>query len=183
MSVGSTGDIGRQIVALLPRLRVYARALTRSSEAADDLVQATCERALRGIAGWTPGTRLDGWMFRIMRNHWIDEQRRPRLLVSDSETAIATAGGVDGRRVTEVRLTLDAVRAAIEALPEEQRSVLVLTCVQELSYRETAEILDVPVGTVKSRLARARRVVAAAIGEGSEAGSELPGGSTLEART
>jgi RNA polymerase sigma-70 factor (ECF subfamily) len=118
-----------------------------------------------------------------MRNHWIDEQRRPRLVVSAEETKTPNAAGVDGRRVTEARLTLAAVSAAIDALPEEQRSVLVLTCVEELSYRETAEILDVPVGTVMSRLARARRVVAAAIGDGSAAGSEPRGGSTLEART
>jgi RNA polymerase sigma-70 factor (ECF subfamily) len=71
-------DIRFMIVSLLPRLRGFALALSRSSDAADDLVQATCEKALRASDSWTPGTRLDSWMFRIMQNHWIDERRKKR---------------------------------------------------------------------------------------------------------
>lgn len=152
-------DIRPQIVTLLPRLRAFARALTKSSEAADDLVQATCEKALRAMDGWTPGSRLDSWMFRIMHNHWIDVKRRQR-----PQTPIDGPEGLrlvseDGERVADARLTLDAVAALIEALPEDQRTVLVLVCVEELSYRETAELLDIPMGTVMSRLARARGAI------------------------
>jgi RNA polymerase sigma-70 factor (ECF subfamily) len=71
-------DIRHRMVALLPRLRAFAHALARSRDAADDLVQATCEKALRAADTWTPGTRLDSWMFRIMQNQWIDEKRRPK---------------------------------------------------------------------------------------------------------
>jgi RNA polymerase sigma-70 factor (ECF subfamily) len=98
-------------------------------------------------------------MFRIMHNHWIDVKRRQR-----PQTPIDGPEGLrlvseDGERVADARLTLDAVAALIEALPEEQRTVLVLVCVEELSYRETAELLDIPMGTVMSRLARARGAI------------------------
>lgn len=153
------------MVALLPRLRAFARSLARTPDAADDLVQATCERALRSIDQWTPGTRLDSWMFRIMHNHWIDERRRPKLVVAVDDDRMPDVAGEDGRRVADARLLLGDVGAAIDALPEDQRTVLVLACVEELSYRETAAVLDIPIGTVMSRLARARRAIAEALGE------------------
>lgn len=157
-------DFSYRVVALLPKLRGFARALARSQDAADDLVQATCEKALRFRDGWTPGTRLDAWLFRIMRNHWIDTVRhgRPEVPV-DGEEVAAALPFEDGRRTTEARLTLADVRAIADALPEEQRTVLMLVCVEELSYRETAELLDLPIGTVMSRLARARAALVAAM--------------------
>lgn len=167
--------IRKEIVALLPRLRAFGRSLARSQDAADDLVQATCERALRNLDQWTPGTRLDSWMFRIMHNHWIDEKRRPNLVLAVDNDAMPDAAGEDGRQVTEARLVLGAAGAAIEALPEEQRTVLVLTCVEELSYRETAEILEIPIGTVMSRLARARAAVTEALGGEAEGGARRGG--------
>ncbi len=174
-----TADIRHRIVALLPRLRAFAYSLTRSRDEADDLVQATCERALKSIDSWTPGTRLDSWMFRIMRNHRIDDIRRKRPDASlDDDEAGYEVAGEDGRHTTEQRLTLGSVEDAIRALPEEQRSVLVLVCVEELSYREAAEVLDIPIGTVMSRLARARRSVAVAVGhaeEGSDGGDTVTG--------
>lgn len=159
-------DIRPRMIALLPRLRAFARALARSSDAADDLVQATCAKALAGIDTWTPGSRLDSWLFRIMQNHWIDLKRRHRV-----ETPIDGPDGLrlvaeDGRRVTETRLTLHAMRDLIEQMPEEQRTVLVLVCVEELSYRETADVLNIPIGTVMSRLARARKAIADAMEAG-----------------
>ena len=143
------------MIALLPRLRAFARSLARNPDAADDLVQATCERALRSIGGFQAGTRLDSWMFRIMRNLWIDTHRKTAN-AAPADTLLGDAAGEDGRRTTEANLMLASARAAIERLTEEQRSVLVLVCVEELSYREAAEILDIPIGTVMSRLARAR---------------------------
>lgn len=159
-------DIRFMIVALLPRLRGFALALARSSDAADDLVQATCEKALRASDSWTPGTRLDSWMFRIMQNHWIDtaRQQRPHRSINDEESHIEIEGD-DGTRVTEARLTLGSVRDLVETLPEEQRAVLLLVCVEELSYREASDVLDIPIGTVMSRLARARKTLIEAMDE------------------
>jgi RNA polymerase sigma-70 factor, ECF subfamily len=157
-------EIRHQMVVLLPRLRAFARALARTSDAADDLVQATCEKALRSLHLWTPGTRLDSWMFRIMQNEWIDTKRRTRPQVEIDEPAIQPLlVGEDGRRTVEARLTLDQVRALIERLPEEQRTVLTLICLEDMSYRETAEILEIPIGTVMSRLGRARNALAKAL--------------------
>lgn len=159
-------DVRHEMIALLPRLRRFARALARSREDADDLVQAACERGLRAIDSWEPGSRLDSWMFRILRNLWIDQMRRRKneniSHSSDGEVEIA---GDDGRRVVEGRIQLAEVRAAISALPEQQRDVLVLICIEDLSYREAAAVLDVPIGTVMSRLARGRLSLAAALGE------------------
>lgn len=171
-------ELGYRIVALLPRLRGFARSLARSHDAADDLVQATCEKALRHAESWTPGTKLDSWLFRIMRNHWIDTVRRnrPETPIDDAEIVEALPSE-DGRRIAEARLTLAEVRAVADALPDEQRMVLMLVCVEEMSYRETAELLDVPIGTVMSRLARARTALAAAMEQG-DARSRASGGST-----
>lgn len=169
-------DFGYKVVALLPRLRGLARTLTRSHDAADDLVQAACEKALRHQESWTPGTRLDAWLFRIMRNQWIDTVRRnrPGLNVDAADMADALPSE-DGRRTAEARLALSQVRRIAEALPDEQRTVLMLVCVEELSYRETAEMLDVPIGTVMSRLARARAALVAAM-DGDGARSQAGGG-------
>lgn len=147
-------DIQSQIVALLPRLRRFARGLAGSADAADDLVQGACEKALSGIDGYQPGTRLDSWMYRILHNLWIDQHRRTRPTVGTEE--IADLPGDDGRRTAESRLELAKVRTLIQALPRDQRDVLILVCLENFTYRETAGILDVPVGTVMSRLSRAR---------------------------
>src|SRR5690606_37857481 len=114
------------------------------------------EKALRHSDSWTPGTKLDSWLFRIMRNHWIDTVRRGRPEVAGGESEMEEVAGDDGRRISEARLALADVRRIADALPDEQRAVLMLVCVEELSYREAAELLEVPIGTVMSRLARAR---------------------------
>jgi RNA polymerase sigma-70 factor (ECF subfamily) len=169
-------EIRHMIVSLLPRLRGFAHALARSTDAADDLVQATCEKALRSSDSWTPGTRLDSWMFRIMQNHWIDTVRkqRPETALDAGETPLQIVGD-DGERITEARLTLATVQQLIGRLPEDQRAVLVLVCVEDLSYREAAETLGVPVGTVMSRLSRARTALAEAISN-ERAGRAAAGG-------
>jgi RNA polymerase sigma-70 factor (ECF subfamily) len=159
-------DIEAQIVALLPRLRRFARSLAGTADAADDLVQGACEKALAGIDGYRPDTRLDSWMYRILHNLWIDQHRRARPTVSTD--AIADLAGDDGRRTTESRLELARVRDLIQALPGDQKDVLVLVCLENFTYRETAGILDVPVGTVMSRLSRARAALAAGLTAGPE---------------
>lgn len=152
------GDsVRRDLVALLPRLRRFARALARNADAADDLVQTALERALRNLESWAPGTRLDAWMFRIMKNCWIDEVRaasvRTRVFAPEEEGAFV---GTDGAAAMDLRLEAQEVQAAMQDLPEEQRVAIALVLVEGLSYREAADALDVPIGTVTSRLARAR---------------------------
>lgn len=170
--------ISTQIAQLLPRLRGFARSLTRNRADADDLVQQTCERALTAIDSFAPGTRLDSWLFRIMHNAWIDTTRRRRPTADIDDAAVSeTLMGEDGRRTTEARLSLSAVETAIAALPEDQRSVLVLVCVEGLRYREVAEVLDIPIGTVMSRLARARAAITDAL-EGGDATKFGTGGAT-----
>jgi len=151
-------DFGRQMIALLPNLRRFALSLCRSSDIADDLVQETCEKALANQNRFKPDTRLDAWLFRILRNSWIDRIRRAKtrginIDIDDAHDLV----GADGRATTEHRLMLDVTARAIAQLPDDQREVLILVCVEELSYRETAALLDVPIGTVMSRLARARQ--------------------------
>lgn len=154
-----SADIRTELIALLPRLRSYARSLTMAPDQADDLVQTAVEKALRGLDSYTPGTRLDAWMFRILRNAWIDSLRARRNIVPlEAETA-AMLPGEDGRITTETRLHLAQVRRAMADLPEDQRAVLMLVCVEEMPYREAAEALGIPQGTVMSRLSRARRAL------------------------
>lgn len=151
-----TTEIRTEMIALLPRLRAFARSLTGKADQADDLVQMTVEKALRNLDGYMPGTRLDSWLFRIMRNAWIDTIRaRKETQALDDDTA-ETLMGEDGRTTTEARLHLADVQRAMAALPEEQRAVLMLVCVEGMRYREVAEALEIPEGTVMSRLSRAR---------------------------
>lgn len=153
------------LVALLPRLRRFALSLARKGDVADDLVQVTAERALAARDRFDPATRLDSWCFRILRNAWLDGIRRDRSRGTAVDIADAPeAGEVDGIAVTESRLMLQSVMAAMDRLPEDQREVLMLVCVEEMSYKETAEILGIPLGTVMSRLSRGRLALAAATG-------------------
>lgn len=154
-------SLERQIVSLLPRLRRFAMSLTGNIYDADDLVQDTVERALKNIEGFHAGTRLDSWMYRIAQNLFIDgvRQRRRRKTVPDSE-----ADGelhIDGARAAEARLMLAQASRAMLNLPEDQRIVASLVLVEGFGYQETADILNVPIGTVTSRLARARQALMA----------------------
>lgn len=153
-----TDELRTRMVELLPRLRRFAVALAGDIDQADDLVQETCMRALSRVEQWQPGTRLDSWMYRIAQNLWLDRMRAKKVrgVQVDVEAAEVLAGP-DGRDVVESRLTLAAVSAAMAHLPAEQRMLVALVCVDGLSYKEAAEITETPIGTVMSRLARARR--------------------------
>lgn len=150
----------RQMVELLPRLRRLARVLTRDSADADDLVQLTVERALVRAGQWMPGTRLDSWMFRIMKNAWIDEarSRRRRGGVFLSEEAGEKVGD-QGATVVERRLEAAGVEREIARLPPDQKLAVVLVLVEGFSYREAAEVLEIPEGTLTSRLVRGRNAI------------------------
>lgn len=156
---------GEALVALLPNLRRYALSLTRRPDQADDLVQQTVERAIAGAASFDSVQRLEPWLFRIMRNGFIDQTRRRRsagvqLDVHDMPEALPTDQGP----ALEARLMLRSVEAAMATLPTEQREILHLVCVEEMSYAETARILDIPLGTVMSRLSRARLALSERLG-------------------
>jgi RNA polymerase sigma-70 factor (ECF subfamily) len=162
---GLPEGFGNQLIAFLPNLRRFALSLCRSADLADDLVQLTCERAIANASSFEPGTRFDAWLFRILRNLWIDHLRRdktagPREDIALHEDRLAGDAGA----VPEHRLMLKEAWNAIGELSEEQREVLILVCVEELSYREAALVLSIPIGTVMSRLARARANIAAAVG-------------------
>jgi len=154
------------MVAVLPRLRRFAYALTGNTEQGDDLVQDACLRALSRIDLWQPGTRLDSWMYRIAQTIWLDPLRANKVRgeVVDID-AMEGIPGPDGRVVVESELTLQAVVAAMGQLSAEQRAMVALVCIEGASYKEAAEIAGVPVGTVMSRLARARRTLNAVLNQ------------------
>jgi len=151
----------RELLTLLPRLRRFARALARDSADADDLVQAALERALKARAQWAPGTRLDSWMMKIVRNCWIDEMRsrtrRARTFVPEEE---GEAVGSEAHREIEIRAEMHAVERAMDSLTPDQREVIALVLVEGLAYREAADLLDIPIGTLTSRLTRGRQALA-----------------------
>ena len=144
-----------QLIAVLPRLRRFARGLTGSAVDADDLIQAACERALARQHQFQEGTRFDSWMFRIVQTIWIDQIRARDVRKEDGEIAERLGSDEPVRRV-EARLALDEVRRAVDRLPPDQRAALLLVSIEGLSYKEAAEVIRVPVGTIMSRLARGR---------------------------
>jgi RNA polymerase sigma factor (sigma-70 family) len=145
------------LTALLPRLRRFAHGLSRNTPDADDLTQATVERALRSQERWEAGTRLDSWLYRIMRNLWIDTVRsRGRKEDLHAPVEEAERIGEDPRAAIEASIDLRKVMAAMQRLPEEQREVVALILVEGFGYRECSEILGLPIGTVSSRLVRGR---------------------------
>jgi len=155
------GPFGDDIVALLPRLRRFARTLARNPHDADDLVQIAVERAWRNASQWQPETSLASWLFGIVRNAWIDEirSRGRRAALFTTEDAAEHVGSSD----TEAAIEVWSLESALMTLPEEQRSAVMLVLVEGLSYKEAAAALDVPIGTVTSRLARGREALAAVL--------------------
>jgi RNA polymerase sigma-70 factor (ECF subfamily) len=145
-----------QLIAVLPRLRRFARGLAGKAADADDLVQAACERALARAHQYEAGTRLDSWMFRIVQTIWIDQVRARDVRKEDGDVAEERLGSDEPVRRIEARLELAEVRLAVERLPPDQRTTLMLVTVEGLSYKEAAAVAGVPVGTIMSRLARAR---------------------------
>lgn len=154
-------EISERIVELLPRLRRFARSLSRNQHDADDLVQSVVERAWRNIGQLKPGASLHSWMFGIMKNAWIDDRRaRGRR----GEVALPEdSGDHPAVNPTDMNANLWSVSEALDKLPEEQRLAVALVLVEGMSYKEAAELLDVPMGTITSRLARGRAALAAAL--------------------
>jgi RNA polymerase sigma-70 factor, ECF subfamily len=158
-TIGTQQTVHEQIVTLLPRLRRFARNLTRNPHDADDVVQIALERALVRLDQWRSEARLDSWMFKIVRNAWIDELRaRGRR---DKIFLAAEAGDNVGTDPMAHEIELMSVHSAMARLPDDQREAVSLVLVEGLPYREAAEVLDVPIGTLTSRLARGREALQA----------------------
>ena len=156
-------EIRAALGELLPRLRRFARVITRNVPDADDLVQVAVEKALARAAQWRPGSRLDSWMFGIMKNAWIDEirSRRRRERVHAPEEAGLQIGDASA----ESRDIALSVQSAMARLPEEQRMAVALVLVEGLSYKDAADTLGIPIGTLTSRLARGRETLQRLLGE------------------
>ena len=155
-----------QLSALLPRLRRFAHALSRDSADADDLTQATLERALRSRDQWQEGSRLDSWAYRIMRNLWIDTARaRVRKLAREAPEEEGQNVGQDPREAMDASVDLQRIMAAMSRLPDEQREVVALILIEGFGYREVSQMLGLPIGTVSSRLVRGRTALLAMVGE------------------
>ena len=160
-------DIYRSIEAEIPRLRRYARALARDVAAADDLVQDCLTRALGKLHLWQEGTDLRAWLFTILHNTWRNRARdRARDTVSVDSEAVdraaeqAPAGGVETPETLMLRAVLAPdIQAAIDELPESFRQAVWLRDVEEFSYAEIAAMLEIPIGTVMSRISRGRRTL------------------------
>lgn len=146
---------------MIPQLRRFARSLTRRADAADDLVQETLERALTREHLWQRGTRLDSWLYRMAQNLWIDQHRKAKRRGTsvDVEEALDKKG-TDGVAAMDARMRLREASRAMETLPEEQRVAVSLVLIEGLSYQEASEVLQVPPGTIASRLARAKTALA-----------------------
>jgi RNA polymerase sigma-70 factor (ECF subfamily) len=151
------------LIPLLPRLRRLARALAGQAADADDLVQVVLERALSRAAQWRPDAALDKWVFAIARNVWRDEWRargRAQNLFAPEEVGATVADGSNTRLAQRLELA-----EAIATLPPDHREIVALVLVEGMSYGEAAELLELPVGTVTSRLARARAALQTQLGK------------------
>lgn len=156
----------RDLLAILPRLRRFAASLSHDRADGDDLCQAALEKGLRARDQWQPGTRLDSWMYRIMRNLWIDEGRaRQRAARTFAPEEAGADVGYAGDKAVEHAMTLSDVDRAMQALPPEQREAIALVLVEGLSYKEAAAILNIPMGTLTSRLVRGRGALIELLGE------------------
>lgn len=147
MNDGQRAAVQEEMLAILPRLHRFTCALTGSRNAGDDLLQTTCEKALRSLHQWEAGTRLDSWLFRIARNSYLNDLRARKVRGTHLElqTVEEELPGDDGERDALAQIEFQALRA-----------VLLLVAVEGYSYAEAAEVLGLPVGTITSRLGRAR---------------------------
>lgn len=158
-------DLKREMIALLPRLRRFARTLTRSVPEADDLVQEACLRALSRADQWDPAQPADRWLFRITRNIWISEIRKRNVRIGEGQVPAEDSNELVTQETGEAGVAAAELRGHIAALPSELASVLLTVSVEGYSYAEAAELFDIPVGTVMSRIHRARKTLGKRIAE------------------
>lgn len=148
-------SLRKELIAAIPNLRAFAVSLCGQSTLADDLVQETLVKAWANLASFTVGTNLKAWLFTILRNVYYSELRKRRREVEDADgdyaARLSTHGAQNGH------MDMEDFRAALNRLPDDQREALILIGASGFSYEEVAEICQCAVGTVKSRVNRARR--------------------------
>jgi RNA polymerase sigma-70 factor, ECF subfamily len=160
MSEASRREVRLGLEPCLARLWRYALVLSSSRDAADDLVQATCLRAMERADQFAPGTRLDRWLFAILRSIWLNEVRARRIREGGGFVEAEQALTFDGAHDIEVNILTVEVLNALGRLPEAQRETALMVYAEGCTYAEAAEVLDVPIGTVMSRLATVRTALA-----------------------
>lgn len=158
-------DLKSELIAVLPRLRRFARSLTRSWAEADDLVQEACLRALSRAEQWDRGQPLDRWMFRITRNLWISELRKRQVRMGEGQVPADESPELISPTTGEHDLAATELQAQLAALPPELSSLLLAVSVEGYTYAEAADLFDVPIGTVMSRVHRARKMLAATLSD------------------
>ena len=164
--IASDADIRQGLTENLARLWRYGLVLSHQRDVADDLVQQTCVRALERAAQFSTGSRLDRWLFSILHSIWLNEVRSRRVRQGQGFVDAEEALTIDGATQTETHILAGQVLRQVNGLPEAQRSAVFLAYVEGLSYREVAEVLEIPVGTVMSRLAAARAKLAELVSQG-----------------
>jgi len=151
--------------AVFPRLWRYCAALCGRRDWADDLAQATCLRAIEKADGFTPGTHLDRWLFRMAHRIWLNDLRAQKVRQGGGLVPIEDAQVADPRPTSEMNIFATEVLQGIRLLPEAQRVTVLLVYVEGFSYAEAAAMLDIPSGTVMSRLAAARKTLSQRFGD------------------
>ncbi|MFQ6549464.1 RNA polymerase sigma factor [Aestuariibius sp. 2305UL40-4] len=154
------------MISLLPRLRRFALSLTRSGPDADDLLQEAVTTALQKWQQYDPSQPLDRWMFRVVRNHWISEVRKRKVRQGEGQVAAEDAVELQVENRNEDMMTAQQVRRKVADLDEDLAQPLMLVCAEGYSYRETSEMLDIPIGTVMSRIHRARKLLISSLSDG-----------------
>lgn len=157
--------IRAELRLLFPKLWRYCLFLTRSSHAADDLAQAACLRALEKAELYKADTNFNGWVFRITQRLWLNEIRAQSIRTGQGCSPIEEYDLADNNLDPEMNILGKDVLLAIDALPEAQKLTVILVYVDGFSYKEAAEVLEIPVGTVMSRLAVARKAIATQFNE------------------
>ena len=161
-------DFRRDLVSLLPKLRRFAMTLTRNANDADDLVQEVCERAISRSHLWNGEGRLESWIYTMTRNLWVDEVRKRKVRGTGSMVDIFEQDDLNVEATAEKAVYANQLQKMILSMPEGLASVFLLVNVEGHSYRETATILGIPIGTVMSRLSTARLRLAAMLSEDTE---------------
>ena len=159
-------ELRRQIVEVIPRMRRFARGLCGNASDADDLVQVALEKALTRLHQFQPGTRLDSWLFRIVQTSFLDDRRKAARREEGMDmTTLESLPQMSSPDPNPSRSELADVYRALDTLPDEQRQLILLVLVEGYSYQEAADLMATPIGTVMSRLSRARKALMAALKE------------------
>ena len=156
-----------EMISLLPRLQRFAISLTRSRPDADDLLQEACATALQKWEQYDPSYPLDRWMFRVVRNLWVSEIRKRKVRQGEGQVDAESASGLHAPGSTEDAMIAQQVRCKVTDLDPDLSQPLLLVCAEGYSYREVSDLLSIPIGTVMSRIHRARKLLMSSLSEGS----------------